>query len=305
MVVDQLGPMLGDLLGDISIRKTLTLPAPIGLTVDVGATLDQLTFCGTSIGLGSPAACGAHNNSPGAVILGLGGFMRPFGRHVSIPADARGPVQLPATTPTFATSSTSFGIGIKLDLINQALWTAWYAGLLHQPDLRAFLPVLPEGIEGSVHASLPPVLMPGSDGSLELGLGGLHVEGSVDVATLLGQGGGPNWIDLSMTLSAVVGASAGMDQARRTVSLALDDEPKFGMQVHAMGDHAYGPLLGERLCALLTEAMPALLKDLLAGIPLPQIDLSGVAGLPQGTTINIKQASAQVESGYVVLRGQL
>jgi hypothetical protein len=27
--------------------------------------------------------------------------------------------------------------------------------------------------------------------------------------------------------------------------------------------------------------------------------------LPQGTTINIKQASAQVESGYVVLRGQL
>lgn len=300
-------PLLSDTLNNLDVTKYLSIPAPVNMSLVMQAQLESLTFCGPSVGLGAPAGCGTAQRQPGAMALNLSGQILPSFRHSSIPVGAPGPVAFPANPPSFHSGNTSFGAGIKLDLLNQALWAAWYGGAFNRPSLRDVVAVLPEGIEGSVQALLPPVVMPGRDGTaLDVGLGGVRVQASVNVTPLLGSPEGePYYVEADLSLSLIVGASVKTDKQGKHVSILLDPAPEMFIQVHSVNDFAYANLLGHELGKLLTTSLSDLLGDVAEGIEIPAFDLSGVAGLPEGTVLSLTGASASVQDGYLVLMGRV
>ncbi len=307
-IAEMVPPLLTDILADVSIDTTVALPAPINTQLGVAAHLSNLAFCGPSVGLPMPSVCHADNTVPGSTLLGLSSQVYPLSRGPGIPAIARGAIRASVgPTPTFDSAATSFGVAVNEDALNQALWAVWYGGALDIPDVAAALPLVPEGVDISVYAGLPPVLMPGRNGNLfEIGLGDLQVEGSVDINALLGNPDAPpQFVSLSMTLSLVAGAAVSADHDVNAVRISLDPEPQIFVEIHQIDDYTYGQLLGERLAETLSEALTGLLGEALSVVQLPSFDLSGTAGLPSGTVWGLTDAAATQDTGWVALSGSL
>jgi hypothetical protein len=190
------------------------------------------------------------------------------------------------TPPAFSMIGYAVGIGVRLDAINQLLWSAWRAGAFEVPDLTAVVGV-GAGLGGSVSALLPPVVRPGTGAhALEIGWGDLAVSAIVDRATFGLPGG-------------TTGAAAtieGFGSARLGLTLAYDDvEHRVGVtaisadvQVQIVDSE---DLLDEdAIAAAVADAIESLFAELIpsavAAVPVPALELAtsslGLAGVTVG-----------------------
>ncbi len=301
-------PMLADALQSPAITQELTLPAPIDVALTVAAEVDTLSMCGRNIGLASPSACHADNSNPGSVNIAVGAQIYPNQRGANVPQSARGSISYGGTSGEFDSSEWSFAVGMRTDLLNQALWAVWYGGGLDLPDLREALgEAIPTGMSGSVNLGLPPVIMPGQDGQLlELGLGDIQIEATVDLNALLGdEPAAPLPVTIAMTASLVVGIAIDVDAENHSVRVVPNTEPQIYFEIQQINDKAYGPFLGMALGELMANELPGLLGDAVAEIELPSFELSGVPGVPAKTTWTIADAAVSHDDGVLGLYGRI
>ncbi|MEE8408215.1 MAG: hypothetical protein V3T05_01295 [Myxococcota bacterium] len=298
-------PVLESALRDFHVETSLDLPPPMDMTLGVVAGLDWVLFCGPYAGLPTPSAC-PSGNAPFAQQALYAQFF-PTSRGHDIPSDARGAIVLGSSDPTFSATDYGFGIAVKDDLLNQLLWSLWYGGGLSMPDLTSILgPDAPAGMALSMSATLPPVIMPGRNGSeLDIGFGDMYVDFTADLNALTGGTGEPYIMSAGIYVSMVIGVSLDVDPTTNKIIAIFDVDPH--LEVAHIDDpiSQYHGLLSELVGAALRKLMPQLVGDALGAMELPELDLSGVAGLPNGTVWRLQNADLSHEAGNIKFTGSL
>jgi hypothetical protein len=218
---------------------------------------------------------------------------------VVTPHYSPGSLTYPYSTPSYSTTTDDLTLGLNQDFINQALHGLWSGGLLEMQmeseelgldlsDLSDFLPELTD-LSIATSAYLPPVVLPGTGGSLlDMQIGDLEVSiynGAIDEANLF--------------MRVYVQVNAGLDlsaSADNTLSAGLGDiNVRFDL-VYPNEGGQYATDTEALLEALVPMLLPSL-TDALGEIPIP--DLAGF-GL-SGVTVGLEGA----EDGVVVLGGDL
>lgn len=210
-----------------------------------------------------------------------------------------GSLTYPYSTPSYSGSTDDLTLGLNQDFINQALFGLWTGGLLELQidgeelgldlsDLSDFLPGL-SSLSIATSAYLPPVVLPGTGGSLlDMQIGDLEVNiynGAIDPANL--------FMQLYVQVDAGLDLSATSDN---TLSAGLGDiDVRFDLTYPNEGGQ-YASDAEALLEALVPMLLPSL-TDALGEIPIP--DLAGF-GL-SGVTVGLEGA----EDGVVVLGGEL
>jgi len=253
----ELVPLLELSLDSTAIPSRIAAPPPIGSTSTVSTVID---------GVASGAPLG------GAIELSLATQVYPSARGAGVPPTAPGPAMKGGVVTPF-TNSAPLGIGLRDDFVNQALWSAWYAGGFDFSNLAsaaAALGLPAESLSGS--AKLPPVLMPGTSGSeVELGLGDLELDGTLDLAKVLGaphQG----MVALRALATARVHGPIDYDGARQKLRF---DATSTSVDVEIASALAPGitAALEPRLAQFVEGWLPPVLEALVAAIRLPSLTL--------------------------------
>lgn len=300
-VRDQIPGVVEDFLGGFSVAQSFTLPEPLGMQMNMDFGIDRITFCGPDAGLPRPQACGPSSPNPGYGQLSLatqvfpsdpiGGFLTP----------ERGVLHKAGDPPGFSSSQYAFGMALADELLNQLLWAVWYGGGL-QLDLQDVLALAGDvalpGLAVQMFGEQPPVIM-ASDGpeDIDIGIGDLSVDATVDIAELLGQPDASGQaIDVRMYVSAVLSGSVDIDPSTNELSISVGPEPKVWVDVVSIDEPAYAATVSEFFKGLLEQVLPRLLNSLVGAFPIPSFDLSAVAGLPPGTVWELDAPSLERET---------
>ncbi len=312
VVVQKVPTLLEDTLESFSIAPAITLGAPANMTLNVGVTLDQLTFCGPSVGLGRPGLCTATNSSVGSMGLGLGVQFYPSARGEDIPYNAPGPIKGPSGTgPVFDASKTSFGVAMNFDTINQLFWAMWYGGGLTVNDVPGALgDKVPAEYAGAMELALrptmAPVLMPGKDGNvMTAGVGGLEIEGKINIGVLLAETpetAVDSWIDFELTGSMLLGFAVDFNNDR--IKLSAQEEPQFLFEVTRINDVGYSQFAGEAAGKLVSTLVADALSSATAEVPLPAFDLGNVAGIEE-TRWKLSNARLYSSPSHMLFEGTI
>src|SRR5207247_9551963 len=137
-------------------------------------------------------------------------------------------------------------------LFNGILWSGWYGGALDLPDVTQLLgsSAVP-GVNMSFFATLPPVVMPGRSGSqIDIGMGDVYVDASVDLGQLLGGQAGGTPLNVGLYLSMIAGASITID-ANNQLVVAVEPNPQIEVQVVSIDDPGYQGLMSDLFADLL------------------------------------------------------
>ena len=152
--------------------------------------------------------------------------------------------------------------------------------------------------------------MPGTDGNvIDIGMGDLKVEARIDMATLMAgdeiapEDITPYFVDIEFYVSMIMGGAIDIDPTTNELVLIVDPSPEFYFHVVNINNGAYSQEAGAVLQGLLPEVLPELLSQALSSYSLPQINLSGVAGLPEGTVWELRNAELNNTDGYIQITG--
>ena len=306
----------GGFIGEVTTMLANTvLPHVIGLietrvegvlgdvaVVGLQSTLSSFSLAGEQLVNGRAVAFNAGldfmDHGLGYVRIGLASVTEPADVPPE-PAPAFGTILTEGQggSPDFDVTPYGFGIGLRLDAINQLLWSAWRAGAFDAVDLAAQVGVA--GVGGSVSALLPPVLAPGTVGQVfEIAWGDLAVSAEVD-PTVFGaskdEGGSP--ILLEGFASARLGLSLAYDDVEHRLQVAAIT-PEVQVQVAAsdqpLDEAALGAAIGDALEGMLSELIPSAL----AAVSLPAIDFATA-------TFALENAILGRDGNYLTLTGDV
>ncbi len=272
IALTRLEPLVEDFFSNFSLATSFTVPAPVNMTINLESGFDYLAFSGPE--------------NSGNAGVGLYAQVFPSSRGANIDATARGPIRRNGDRPTFSSSDYAFGLALKDDLVNQALWAVWYGGGLDLDDATSLLSSGMDNVELSIQFKSPPVMMPGratnqseagisGPHEVDLGVGDIYIDASVDIPEF-------GDVDVSMHVSAILGGFIDLKSSTNELILGLDgSNPLVWVQIDSIGE----PALQGRVSVLFTEViralLPKLLKSVVKKIPLPVVDVGGLAGLPQ------------------------
>lgn len=283
---DNVPGVVDGFLSSIALGTQIALPAPLSLNLGVDTRLGMIDFDWGSGELGfntSIYSTGTISPEP------LGGILqdnRPW--------------------PAFS-GTRALGVGIAYDLINQALYSTWYGGALDL-DLAQFIPSSfnnngnPVNLQATAHALLPPVLTPTNDPQypVELQIGDLEMAVVID--------GIPSFppINATIYLSVYAQASATVN-AQGQIALMLAPNPYVAIDFVSNLPGVDVTSFTASLEQTAQQFVPQLFNQVVGGIPIPNFDLSAIAGnyLPPGIVLGIGNAGTSFHPSYLVLEGDV
>jgi hypothetical protein len=281
----EIPPLVEELLGGFSLDSGFEIPAPLNMRLEVASGLDWILFCGPSAGLPRPPECPEVSPEPGFGQIGLYTQIYPTARGAGIPVSAPGAIRKGGGLPVFDAENSELGFALRDDTLNQILWALWYGGGL-DIDSDQLAELLEDGgvsgVEMSISFATPPLVMPGRDGrEIEIGVGDVYLDATVDLGALL-NASGVEPLHVGLYLSTILGGSLDINDANELV-VSLDAEPQIFVEAVEIGDAGYQAEMSELLVELLALMLPDLLSGAISSFPIPEIDLSGIADLPSGT----------------------
>lgn len=285
VIASEVPPVIEQFLESVEIATGFNLPAPLNLRLGVSARLGSLAF-----------SSGGGTTGQDTTIYTTG---------VISPEPPGGILQEARQSASFD-PSRALGVGIAYDLANQALYSLWYGGgIRFDLDQSLFPSQMGNGVQAqaAVEALLPPVVRPSGDPAypLELQAGDLKLD--VDLS------GVPNFPTIRAVVHATVfaKASATIDAAGQ-IQLALGPNPQISLDFITPLDGVIDVVsFATTLENMLSSLLPQLVGQVLRGIPLPNFDLSSMAGnyLPPGIVLGLGQPALRVQSSYLVLEGNV
>ena len=297
-IVTQLAPLLESMLDGLSTYiKSFDIPPFLGGTVATPVTVAvQPTFLwlspdGVEVGLGISATT---PKGP-SWIEALGSIAR----NGCFDADEQ-PLDMPTDAP--------IGMAVHDDLINQALFAAWWGGILNVKVDAALLAALEvdlpvDGLEVTVDPHLPPILTScASNGKPQLQIGDIRVLATFDF------NGAPAAVEAFVTAAFEVELTAEA-AAGATLDIGFGVTKLVHLDFHIVGTS--GAIEGAQnlLELILGNVVEDVVVEALSGgvfksFPIPQIDLSTVIpGLPANTKLAFDPFALQRTGGYLILRG--
>jgi hypothetical protein len=285
VVRQQVPGVAEDFLNALDLSTGFDLPAPLSTHLSISTGLGTLAF------------------SPGGGLLGLSTAV--YATPARSPEPRGGILQESRTTPTFS-ASRSLGVGLAYDLLNQALYSAWYGGALNL-DLADFFDGQLGGsgvtLAATANPLLPPVVRPSGNAAypVEIQIGDLGVD--------LDLSGIPNLPNVQSTIYAyaVLQANVTISPAG-ALQLTIAPNPDVTLDVQSSLDAVVDPtLLRDALETIIHAYLPQVVGDVIGGIPLPTIDLSAISGgfLPQNIVLGLGRAQTRFHSSYLILEGDL
>jgi hypothetical protein len=148
------------------------------------------------------------------------------------------------------------------------------------------------------------------DWDFTLGWGDVYLEAAVDLGPLLGGEGGEGVLNVGAYLSAMLSAEIDIDPTTNELVAIFDDEPMIAVEVVSIDDEGYQGVMSDLLRKVLKLLMPRLLGSAIGSFPLPEFDLSALAGdgiLPEGAVWRISGAELENDSNsrYIYVTGSL
>ncbi|MEE2960546.1 MAG: Ig-like domain-containing protein [Myxococcota bacterium] len=309
----KLTPMLQDTFASTQMTSCISTPEPFDFNLHVVSGIQDL-HC-----MDEPGVGGIHTQ--------LYTQVYPSVRGDNISSHAKGAIRQEHVTWSAMDTDGAheFSVGIKDDLINQTLWAVWYAGGMDIPNvLEAFPMDIPntddlgfsatdamdmgftvEEMSLSMKAHSPPVLMPSRDGALtQMGVGDMEVAASVTIANI-------GTIGMSMYLSSVLGMNMALDQKTNQLQARFDDDYQFGIQIESVQIPLVEniPDIAGHLSQIVNQVMkciiPVILGNAIAEVPLPTLDVGGIAGLPQAEVWAIDNGVIDRTDGGFGLSGSI
>ncbi len=257
-----LPPLVAQLLESFEPPVTVTLPPPMNTVLNVESSFDTI-----DIG-------GFYPN--GYARLGLAMAVSPASPVVTSPL---GSIRRGGSVPSFNTAQYDFGFGLKDDLLNQFLWAAWSGGAFELQDLSGTGCALPGGLAVRMSATLPPVVMPGTNGhQVDIGFGDVYIEtgpppGAAVAASMTPSG------DVGLYASMMIGATVTIDPDTDKLILTPAADPVIDVQIVRAAASADRDALGAQYRDMLACLLPRLLTEVVAAVPTPSPPI-GVLGLP-------------------------
>ena len=281
---DSIGPLLEDFIGDFGVATDFTIPEPVGLNVALSTGLDRIEFAG-------PEGTGYGQ-------LGLYTQVYPASRGTTIDSSAPGAAKDGGALPSFDRGPYSFGVGLRDDLINQVLWAVWYGGGLSLDDPTALVGGGFDGVSLSIDALTPPVLMKSDTYDLELGLGDLYVDASIDLGDF-------GTLDVGAYVSVVAGAFVDLDPTTNQLIFSFADTPSIWVDVASLPEPAFQGPVSQVLTGVLEQIVPELIGSIVGSIPIPEFDIGNLAGLPNSTVWRLNNGSLERTDSAIKLTGSL
>ncbi len=212
-------------------------------------------------------------------------------------AAGQGAIQAGGAPPSFA-AGPPIAAGLKDDLLNQFFWAAWQAGAFDLSEVA-----IGQGVTISTFAHLPPVVMAGQSGDqIEIGIGDLQIDATVDPDLIQGAGGLTQPVDVELYVSALATLSLGVDAGGLTV---VDPNVETWVQVTAAEGVPDPQAAATPVMALAEALLPFLLGELFTALPFPELDLSGIEGVPPGTILEASFGAIDRQGRYHRLSGSL
>ncbi|MCK6545008.1 hypothetical protein L6R52_04015 [Myxococcota bacterium] len=278
---DQIPPVVRDFLASLSLGTGFDLPDPLNLHVDLASSLGSVDF------------------RTGGGTIGFDTTIYTTG--TIVPEPVGGILQESSVPPSFD-ASRPLGAALAFDLLNQALYSAWYGGALDL-DLSSFLPPQSGSVtlEASAQGLLPPVIAPSGDPSwpIELQVGDLQLDVVVS--------GLADLPEIALTIYATAYAPASVSvTAAGELAFAIGPQPRLALDLSGGVDGLVDAnVIAPQLAATIEHLLPVLLNQALQGIPIPSFDLSSMAGgyLPPGIVLGLGNVQSSVQSSYLVLEG--
>lgn len=283
----EIPPVVEDFLDSLDLSTGFNLPAPLSTRLELRSGLGMVQFdtAGGNIGMDTTL----------------------FATPAFSPEPRGGILQEVQNLPSFS-SSDPLAVALGYDLLNQAMYSAWYGGAFHI-DLAQFFngQVNNNGsmvnIEATADPMLPPVVRPTGNAQwpVEIAIGDLGID--LDVSGI------PNFpmIEARVFAHAKIRANISVD-AQGVLQFTLAPNPEIVLDVESSLDTLLDPVaLRDTLYAIINGFVPQIVADVIAGIPLPTFDLSSMAGgyLPPNIVLGLGNAQTRFHSSYLILEGNL
>ena len=296
--MDQFASILADALKSLAIHQDLPIPPllgegkPVTVTLDAAVSSADFDVFGGTLGLAASAVAqkGVKYQTKGSV-----------GRSDCLQAGGQ---------KFHFVEKNEFEIGLADDLLNQILYSVWYAGTL---EMDIDVAALGGGVDLSQYGvsdllvqlsfMLPPMLTDCTpDSHLAMRVGDIEIRASMKM------GGMP--IELTAYASADARAKVGVTQTPKGPQLTLGIEKIDVAEVEV--ESASGGAGAKWALTQLIESqlMPKLFEQFgsgaMTGFAIPDFDLGGmVPGLPPGTKLSLDPKEVYRYQGYSVLSGNV
>lgn len=291
LIADLGGTVLEDALKSIEIDQSIPIPelfpgmpaAEVGIKAKIGDV--AFTPAGATLGLdGASVATKGVDRDP------LGTLLR----------DGCGKGESPYAMP----SQGAMELAVKLDLLNEVLFSFWYSGGLNLTLGPDVLSGLGEGLplddaEITLMPLLPPVITDcNGKGTLKVQLGEAYLEAVLGLDALPIEFKG--WLSVELD----VGIVAEGDELGIVVNgISLFQMELFDVKGAFEGNAS---ALESLIKNLVDQLLGDLLTDSLAQFPIPAFDLSGlVEGVPEGTELKLGNLGVTKSKGYLQIEGEL
>lgn len=274
-------------LDSIDLSTGFNLPAPLSTRLELRSGLGMLQFDTAGGNLGMDTTL--------------------FATPSFSPEPRGGILQETQTLPTFP-ANRPLAVALGYDLLNQAMYSAWYGGAL-DIDLAQFFNGSIDNngsmvnLVATADPLLPPVVRPTGSATwpVEIQIGDLGID--LDVSGI------PNFpmIEAKVFAHAKIRANVTISPAG-VLELTLAPNPEIVLDVESSLDTLLDPVaLRDALEAIINGFVPQIVADVIAGIPLPTFDLSSMAGsyLPPNITLGLGNAQTRFHSSYLILEGNL
>lgn len=288
LVVGVIGDAMQQVLGLLNLRQTFPLPGLLGgPSVDLGVALSMSSVLFTEeagrigMDLGFSATKAIPREPPKGTIL------------------RDGCDQTEEIAPQFIfPAEPSVQAGLTHDTVNELLFMVWWGGMLQGTfDASSLAGGAGGGLVDNILLTptlwLPPILNDCGDMSQRIEIGDLFLEVQLDLL------GNTQWLEAWIQASAEVEIIAVGDE----VGMRIGKIQKLEYEIYDVGGG-----LGDLL-----DMVTGMLPDLLKGIegqqftfPIPSIPLDGLLpGIPAGTTLQLGDLAASVDTGVVRVGGNL
>ena len=276
-----------------TVNPTVDVPAPVSVQLAVESTIDHVQI------------------GNGFIDLGLSASVLPSVFKKTAEQLVYGSILGASTLPSFDAMDGTFGVGMKDDFINQVLWAVWAGGGFDLTDGNISLitdlmsSASLDASFVSVETGLPPVLMPGAEGSeVRIGIGDVLVKMKVN-PSLLGQPGAGSQVELSFYVSLTLTGALEINPETREMNVILSGEPAVHVQ---LADHVRteeSGALESRIGNFTSDLIQRLVTDVIGAVELPSIPLIGIEGIPAGTKWVVDRGSMDHAAGYFRVIGEV
>jgi len=295
---DNIKGVLGEVVNGFTISPTIDVPAPVSVQLNIDSDLDYARF-------------GAEG-FPNLGYIDVGFAARVFPSEFKKEATLldHGSILGVSTSPSFS-DSHALGLGMKDDFINQIFWAVWAGGGFDLSGDNSGLITDLLGSSGldvsflSVETGLPPVLMPGGEGSeVKIGVGDVLMRMKIN-PILLGRPASGNEVEVSFYASLMLTGTLDIDPETREIGFTLSTEPEVHVQLVDFARTDETVDLESKIGRFASNLIQRLVSDVLSAIELPSIPLSNVEGAPVGTKWVLDNGRTDHEGGYFRIIGEI